>query len=185
MAKWIEYDYVCNEELGILAHKKVEHNEANLAIAQAEAYNGEYIITEDDEATEVEPLAIEHGGTGAKTATQARENLGALSNEAGAVKATHIAKGAVSQTLTGTLLANGWTDGGSYAVQTITVSGLLSTDAVIVDAMVYALTLEGKIAVDEAWGNVYFVSVQNNALQVYSTVVPDMDIPIKMVVIRK
>lgn len=71
--KWIKYKYVCNilnegteNEEVILLDKKIGYNEKNLAIAQAEAYNGEYeIIT--DEAIDTEPLAVELGGTGAKS----------------------------------------------------------------------------------------------------------------------
>ncbi|MBR6604636.1 MAG: hypothetical protein IKK92_01990 [Prevotella sp.] len=74
--KWIEYDYVCNADKDITLHKKVEYNDVNLAIAEAEACNGEYTITEDSEAIEVKPLAVELGGTGANTIKGVREKLG-------------------------------------------------------------------------------------------------------------
>lgn len=48
--EWIEYDYVCNEGKGIVFHKKVENNATNLAIAKAEACNGEYTIKKDPKA---------------------------------------------------------------------------------------------------------------------------------------
>ena len=75
---WIEYDYLCNENKGITFHKKVEYNEANLAIAQQEAIDGNYSITEDDEVVGVQPLAIGLGGTNAKTAEEACKNIGGL-----------------------------------------------------------------------------------------------------------
>ena len=63
--KWIEYDYVCNADKGINLHKKVEYNEANLAIAEVEACNGEYTITED---------GVETGGSFAELT---RKSIGA------------------------------------------------------------------------------------------------------------
>lgn len=79
--KWIKYQIVCgkneNEE-DILINKKVGYSNENLAIAQKEAYNG-YEIIEDSESFEKEPLAIEFGGTGAKTAAEALQKLGAVS----------------------------------------------------------------------------------------------------------
>ena len=81
--KWIEYDYVCNEKLGITLHKKVEHNAANIAIAEQEACDGRYTITEDDEVVSELPLAISLGGTGASAASQALVNLGALPKAGG------------------------------------------------------------------------------------------------------
>ena len=75
MAKWIEYDYVCNASKGIFLRKKVAYNEVNLAIAKIESCNGSYTITDDSKDMEVNPIAIELGGTGAKTASDARKNL--------------------------------------------------------------------------------------------------------------
>ena len=48
--KWIKYQIVqCTVgEQDVLATKKVGYNDANLAIAQGEAYNGQYEIIEDD-----------------------------------------------------------------------------------------------------------------------------------------
>ena len=75
--KWIEYDYVCNANKGISLHKKVEYNEENIAIAEKEAINGKYVITEDEsESIEKKPLSIEQGGTGANTAFDAIQKLG-------------------------------------------------------------------------------------------------------------
>lgn len=74
--KWIEYDYVCNKDKGITIHKKVEYNEANLAIAEAEACDG-YTVTDDGEEIKKNPLPVELGGTNATTADKARANIGA------------------------------------------------------------------------------------------------------------
>ena len=82
--KWINYQYVCNklnEETGgevILLEKRIGYNQENLAVARKEAYNGNYVIEEDEESYEKEPLPIEFGGTGAKTPEEARAKLGIL-----------------------------------------------------------------------------------------------------------
>ena len=61
--KWIKYQYVCNilnegteNEEVILLDKKIGYNEANLAIAQKEAYNGQYEIIEDEEEVKIETV---------------------------------------------------------------------------------------------------------------------------------
>lgn len=78
--KWIKYQILQSviDEQPILVNKKVGYNDANLAIAQTEAYNGEYTIEEDEEDFEKEPLAIELGGTGAKTVEDACKNIGGI-----------------------------------------------------------------------------------------------------------
>lgn len=76
--KWIEYDYVCNGNKGIVYHKKLEYNETNLAIARQEAVGGNYTITEDDKTQGVQPMSIALGGTNAKTAEEACKNIGGI-----------------------------------------------------------------------------------------------------------
>lgn len=77
--KWIEYQVLCNENKLIFINKKIEYTEANIAIAENEAYNGQYFITEDERKIERKPLEIEFGGTGAKSANDALVKLGAVS----------------------------------------------------------------------------------------------------------
>lgn len=58
--QWIKYKIkqcTIGEE-DVLVNKKVGYNEANLAIAQAEAYNGEYTIIEDETDYETESLKL-------------------------------------------------------------------------------------------------------------------------------
>ena len=76
--KWIKYQIVCNEDENVLLNKKLEYTTANLAIAQNEAYNGEYAIVEDEVSFGTKPLSIEFGGTGATNASGALTKLGAL-----------------------------------------------------------------------------------------------------------
>lgn len=80
--KWIKYQIVqsMNGETPVLVNKKIDYSNENLAIAEAEAYDG-YTIEEDSESYNREPLNIEFGGTSASTAEQARQNIGAVSKE--------------------------------------------------------------------------------------------------------
>lgn len=75
--KWIKYQIVCNADKNILLNKKLEYTEANLVIAQNEAYDG-YTIEEDSIVFEKQPLAIGLGGTGASSAEEALANLGGV-----------------------------------------------------------------------------------------------------------
>ena len=82
--QWIKYQIlqsVIGEE-SILVNKKVGYNEENLAIAEREAYDG-YEIIDDEQSFEKEPMAIEFGGTGAKTAVDALSKLGAMPKNGG------------------------------------------------------------------------------------------------------
>lgn len=74
--QWIKYKIICNENENILLDKRVGYSDANLAIAQAEAYNGEYIVEDDGKDYGKNPIPIEHGGTGANNAEGAVANLG-------------------------------------------------------------------------------------------------------------
>lgn len=77
--KWIQYQVLqcVVGQATILVDKKVGYSEANLAIAEKEAHDG-YVITEDGESFEKEPLSIELGGTGGKTKADARKSLEVL-----------------------------------------------------------------------------------------------------------
>lgn len=165
--KWIKYKVVqdtSGEEV-ICLTKKIGYNEANLAIAQAEAYNGEYTIEEDATTFEQNPLGVNFGGTGATTAAQARNNLGITPANIGAATAGHghtltslsgtlsVEKGGtgattaaaartnlgitpanigavVMKTATASLSASGW----SNNKQTVSVSGVMTSNTVIVTA---------------------------------------------------
>ena len=84
-----------------------------------------------------------------------------------------------------TIPAAGWENKGSYAQQAVTVSGILSTDIVIADIMIYAMGLENKILANEEWSKVFYISATANTLTLYATSPLALDIPIKLVVIRK
>ena len=75
--KWIKYKVLQSEVNNekVFVDKKIGYSDANLLIAQNEAYNG-YTIEEDSEKFENKPVGIEHGGTGASTKAEALKNLG-------------------------------------------------------------------------------------------------------------
>ena len=74
--KWIKYKIVCNENEEILLEKRIGYSDVNLAIAQKEAYNGQYTIEEDGITHKKEPLSIEFGGTSATNKVDALKSLG-------------------------------------------------------------------------------------------------------------
>lgn len=98
MAKWLKYQIVCNAEKNILLDKKIEYTEANIVIAQNEAYEGVFTIEEDDKVLEKEPLSVELGGTGAKVGTEACKNIGAVQVPTG----TDLTEGFIYQNPDGT-----------------------------------------------------------------------------------
>lgn len=94
------------------------------------------------------------------------------------------------QSFTATILASGWTTENAAAgiyKQTVTVPGLLATDSPIVDIdmMSDSAAFEVKLSRLEAWANVYSAWATTNAINIRMSELPTIDIPIKMVVIRK
>lgn len=162
--KWIEYDFVCNAEKGINLHKKVEYNEKNLAIAQKEACNGEYDITEDEEVVVTKPMAIELGGTGASTAADAREKLGITPANIGA-QAKHIATSVK-------LPVSGWY-GNS---QTVSVSGVTK------DNTIFPAPTAGSHAEYYNEAGVFCSAQANNSLTFICEKIPAFDLTVNIVI---
>lgn len=112
--KWIKYKVLqCTVgDTTVLLNKKLGYSDENIAIAEAEAYNG-YEIIEDSQTFDKEPLSVELGGTGAKTAAVARQNIGAMPSKIDGVSEPMLiitdAKGNViaSRTFNGDLTING------------------------------------------------------------------------------
>ena len=152
--KWIKYQ-ILQSAIGeqiVLANKKVGYSNENLAIAQKEAYDG-YEIVDDEQSFEKEPLAIEFGGTNAKTAEEARANIGAAPSGYGlgtvstASNATYVAD-ANSATLTG------W-----YKIDSNTTNGIGASAIMRVEA--YASTYVMQTAI-RANGGVISTRYCNN-----------------------
>ena len=171
--KWIKYKIVqciIGEE-NILLEKKVGYSEANIAIAEIEAYNGEYTIEEDEKSYDDAPLGIEFGGTGGKTAEEARTNLGAAS----------------TASYTGTFLASGWSFDENKAVykQEIAVNGILQTDNPFIDVYLSGISAGPALQILDSWNCIGRMFALNNSITAYCyEEKPTVDIPIILKVVR-
>lgn len=112
--KWIKYKIkqASQGDESVFITKKIVYTDANLVIAQKEAYNNSYTIEEDEEAFDKEPLPIEFGGTGAKTVEDALLNLGLCKvlyeNETGIASGNDIIFDARKHNVFVVTLAGGW-----------------------------------------------------------------------------
>ena len=88
------------------------------------------------------------------------------------------------KSFTGKFLASGWTDKGTYFEQVISVDGILSTDAPIVDLYGVGNGASAKQVMNEEWGKVYQILNSAGALTAYATDRPEVDLPIKVMVVR-
>lgn len=81
--KWIKYQILSDPDdyYSSRITKKIEYNEANLALATKEAYAGAYKIEEDEEELPKKPLTMEYGGTNAITRANASQNVNFIGAE--------------------------------------------------------------------------------------------------------
>lgn len=124
-------------------------------------------------------------GDGAVTAAKIGD--GAVTTDKlgdGAVTAAKIADGAVSAKYTGTLTANAWSGSAAPFTQKLTITGMLAADVPIVD-----VTMSGTYATDEArdnaWGNIYRAVPAANKLTFYAKKKPTVDLPVRILCVRK
>lgn len=104
----------------------------------------------------------------------------------GAVTGDKIAAGAVSVRYTATLSSDAWTIGSNFATQDVTVAGLTTIDNPIVDVdLSQGGSVTEKQAIVEAFGLIYEAYTIQNGLRVRTTEKPDIDIPIKILCVRK
>lgn len=86
--------------------------------------------------------------------------------------------------LKATLSADGWTEGDVFT-QTVEAEGVLGADEADVDVNLSGLTTEEKLAADEAWStNILCATTTTNAVVVEFKNLPEIDIPIKIKVVR-
>lgn len=104
----------------------------------------------------------------------------------GAVTGEKIAVGAVSQIITATVPIEGWEQYVNYATNVFMVDGLASGDNPIVDLNLTGKTGEELVALTEAWGNVLRAGVDSSGqFYIYFSEIPTVEIPIKIMVVRK
>lgn len=90
---------------------------------------------------------------------------------------------ATTVTYTGTLLSTGWTGSSAPYSQTITVTGMASTDNAITD-----VTQTGTYATDqtllENFALVYRMVSGTNQVTAYANAIPTVDIPLQFKIVR-
>ena len=111
-------------------------------------------------------------------------SIGTANLANGSVTAAKISDGAVSQTFTTVITADGWTGEAAPYTNTVTVNGLLTTDAPLVD-MIPSETYETAEAEAEAYANIYRMVTADNQLTAYATEKPTVDISIQIKAVRK
>lgn len=100
------------------------------------------------------------------------------------VTAPKIANGAVSQTFTAIITADGWAGESAPYTNAVTVTGLLAADTPIVD-MIPSETYETAETETEAYANIYKMAAADNQLTAYATEKPTVDISIQIKAVRK
>lgn len=120
-----------------------------------------------------------------KELIQAASNALTVGHErmlANAIHAENILDGSVSDVYTATIGQN-WTGGSPY-VQTITVDGLLASDTPVID-IVPDNNYSTALSQTYAWAEIYKMVVSDNTLTVYAIHTTSVDIPIKILCVRK
>lgn len=132
------------------------------------------------EAGGADPISVSTGMIAAKAVTRAK-----------------LADNAVSQTFTGTLLANGWTGTtwGAYQQLVFTGSGILAHSAANVDTQSVEVGVDtgafqmsenpAAIAAAEAWADIFRAIPVNNGVQFNFRAAPAIDIPVYARVVYK
>lgn len=90
---------------------------------------------------------------------------------------------ATSARYTATLSAGSWSGSAAPYSQTVTVSGLLSTDAPMVDILQTG-TESTDSARREAWGLITRAVANANSLTVYASEKPSVNLPVQMLCVR-
>lgn len=84
----------------------------------------------------------------------------------------------------GTLTADGWSDELPYK-QSITATGVLASDKPFIDVDMSNATTENEmLALTDAWANVLKATANANEIEVVAGSIPEVDIPIKITVVR-
>ena len=104
----------------------------------------------------------------------------------GAVTGEKIALGAVSQIIRASVPVDGWAQYVNYATNVFAIEGLMPSDSPIVDLDLTGKTGEELVALTEVWGNILRAGVSSDGeFYIYSREIPTLEIPIKLMVVRK
>lgn len=89
----------------------------------------------------------------------------------------------VKKTYTGTLLSASWTGSSAPYSQTITVTGMASTDEPVVD-VTFSGTYLDDINIASAWSKIYDLDTGTNQVTFYADEVPSVNVAVRMKVVR-
>ena len=129
---------------------------------------GALYATEENGSLKFGALPVAQGGTGATTSDAARANIGAASKES----------------YTATLSDSGWSSDAPYT-QTVTVSGILSTDNPLVDIDLSSATLDTIGDLKDSWSYIDRIVTADNKITAYCyEEKPDKALKIKLMVVR-
>lgn len=115
------------------------------------------------------------------------KNTGTYVKPSDGIPAADIAANAVSTMYTATIPANGWTAHSNFADQTINVTGLLTSDNLMVDLNLAGVSAVSTLESCNAFmGTVLKMACNTNGKLYIATIEPSaIDIPIKILCIRK
>ena len=107
------------------------------------------------------------------------ENAKTAANEA----KTAVASKATTTVYTATV-GTSWSGSTAPYTQTITVSGILSTDTPIVDINFNGVDYSSKEDIVTAWSSIYRITTANNSITVYADEKTETSVPIQLKVVR-
>lgn len=88
---------------------------------------------------------------------------------------------AVTETYSGTLSVDGWTDNTGYFTKSVTVTGILATDNPIIDLVT---TTTGFEVEQESWGLIFKAETSANTITFYASEVPATEVNFTAKVVR-
>lgn len=114
--------------------------------------------------------------------TEAKTSAANASTAANEAKTTANSK-ATTKVYTATI-GTSWSGSAAPYTQTISVSGMLSTDTPIVDINFSSIAYSNKEAVVTAWSSIYRITTSTNSITVYADEKTTTSVPIQLKVIR-
>ena len=102
-----------------------------------------------------------------------------------AITEPKLAANAVTSEYTGTLLSAGWSASGSGFIQSLAYEGLKGQNPVIPDLDRTNLTGEELANASDAYANILKVTTTDGSAEYYSSEQPEIDLPVKLLEVKK
>lgn len=90
-----------------------------------------------------------------------------------------------TQSYTATIPTSGWTSYTGYVTISVNITGITSTDTLIIDINLNGKTITEKQSISENWGNILDIQNANGSITVTASQTPTVSIPIKILAIRR